>query len=233
MAKPLLRPRSQSKVQTRENAVFKPALKGRKIPILTLDNKWHQLFKQKGKSKRVEKLAEELNQLLKRQGTVNGKIKEVKALKRRLMDSILSASDELNSGRRVSLNEKKLSESKRLIAECNQQITDYEDEQLDLPRLIEGKNYDLMLATMESCYETMKENSREIERIDKWVNETRTELKKNLVLKQEMEETNQNLYAYMHDIFGSDVIDLFDMKYIPEKGDEDEVSGDGKGDETG
>ena len=28
---------------------------------------------------------------------------------------------------------------------------------------------------------------------------------------------NQDLYAYMHDIFGADVIELFDMKYNPEE----------------
>ena len=33
--------------------------------------------------------------------------------------------------------------------------------------------------------------------------------------KLQKEETNRNLYAYMHDIFGSDVIELFDMKYDP------------------
>ena len=44
----------------------------------------------------------------------------------------------------------------------------------------------------------------------------RVELKKNVVRKQEMEVANQEIYSFMHDIFGSDVIDLFDMKYNPE-----------------
>ena len=30
-----------------------------------------------------------------------------------------------------------------------------------------------------------------------------------------MELENHDLYAYMHDIFGAEVIDLFDMKYNP------------------
>ena len=28
---------------------------------------------------------------------------------------------------------------------------------------------------------------------------------------------NQELYSYMHDIFGPDVIDIFDMKYDPKE----------------
>ena len=39
------------------------------------------------------------------------------------------------------------------------------------------------------------------------------ELKEKLILKQEKETVNQELYSYMHDIFGADVINLFDTKY--------------------
>ena len=37
---------------------------------------------------------------------------------------------------------------------------------------------------------------------------------------------NHQLYSYMHDIFGADVIEIFDMKYDP-------VEGRGKKKETG
>ena len=51
----------------------------------------------------------------------------------------------------------------------------------------------------------------------KWIKEIRRELKKKVVRKQEKEAINHHLYAYMHDIFGADVIELFDMKYNPEE----------------
>ena len=204
---------------SRSEKKFQPALKGKKIPILTLDNKWHLLFKQKGKPAQVEETAAELNELLVRQGQVNTQVKKVKTLKKQLMDGIMVAADEMNSGKTdgksEGLQEKKLKESKRLIEDCNQKLEKLEDEQLDLPRLIEDKNYDLMLQTMEECYITLAENTSQIQQIDEWVKQIRIELKKRLVQKQEMEETNRNLYAYMHDIFGSDVIELFDMKYDP------------------
>ena len=49
-----------------------------------------------------------------------------------------------------------------------------------------------------------------------WVMDIRVELKKRLIRKQEMEQKNQDIYAYMHDIFGAEVVNLFDMKYNPE-----------------
>ena len=43
------------------------------------------------------------------------------------------------------------------------------------------------------------------------------ELKKRLIEKQQKEQQNQEIYNYMHDIFGAEVVNLFDMKYNPEQ----------------
>lgn len=43
------------------------------------------------------------------------------------------------------------------------------------------------------------------------------ELKKKLVRKQEMEQRNHAIYSYMHDVFGAEVIDIFDLQYNPDE----------------
>lgn len=68
---------------------------------------------------------------------------------------------------------------------------------------------------MEQCYEQIRENTSSIEEIAAWIDNIRIELKKNVVRKQEKELKNQEIYNYMHDIFGAEVIDIFDMKYNP------------------
>lgn len=40
---------------------------------------------------------------------------------------------------------------------------------------------------------------------------------KKVVRKKEKEAVNARLYAYMHDIFGAEVIELFDMEYDPDQ----------------
>lgn len=197
---------------SRKDEVFIPALKDRKIPILTLDNSWHRLFTQTDPSPEIVKLEGELNELLKRQGKVNSETKEIKALKKRLMDEIVEKMDELGDRTDKSI-EKKLNDNKRLIAECNKKLEEYEDDTLDLPRLINDVNYKLMLATMEVCYDQIQANNELIEEISRWVDKMRIELKKNVVIKQQRLKRNQDFYTYMHDIFGADVINLFDMKY--------------------
>jgi predicted sugar kinase len=111
--------------------------------------------------------------------------------------------------------EKKMSENKRLIEETNQKIDDYNDELLDIPKEIDNANFELMLATMHICYDKIQKNVANIDEINNWISEFRVKLKKQIIKKQQMEIWNDELYSYMHAIFGPDVIGVFDMKYNP------------------
>ncbi|MBO5094405.1 MAG: hypothetical protein J6C33_08625 [Lachnospiraceae bacterium] len=191
---------------------------GRKIPVLTLDNKWHKLFTQTGSTPEIASLSEKLNDLLKRQGKLNNEIKEIKRLKKKLMDNIVASMNAVSDTEEKSSGaEKKMEESRRLIEECNEKLEEYEDECLELPRQIDAVNYKLMLATMEICYDRLQSNAKEIGEIGSWIAKTRVELKKKLLKKQESEIENHNLYSYMHDIFGAEVLEIFDMEYNPDE----------------
>ena len=199
-------------IMSKRNDLFQSALTGKRIPILTLDNKWHKIFTQKKPDKKLKRLEDELNELLKKQGKLTGEVKEIKKLKKKLMDGIVANASEAS----VENDEKavrKAQESSRLIDECNEKLEEYEEELLELPREIDKVNKELMLLTMEICYDRLKENEQRIEEDARWVSEVREELKRRLVRKQEMEQANQELYSYLHDIFGAEVIELFDLKY--------------------
>ncbi len=192
---------------------FLKALEGKRISPLTLDNKWHQLFDGAEIPAEIRAKADELNELLKQQGNINNELKKVKGLKKKLLDEMVTLADDAASG--VPNAEKELEQHKRLIEDCNGHIDDYQDQLLDFPKLIDHVNRDLMIMTMDDCYDRLKENNKEIEEIGKWIEEFRRELKKNVVRKQDRELANHRLYSYMHDIFGAEVIEIFDMKYIP------------------
>lgn len=201
---------------SRVEEVYKPALVGKKLPILTLDNKWYKLFTQAESNSRIKELESQLNELLKRQGKLNNEVKDIHKLKSRLMDEIVLLMPD-DGAKANPKNDKKLAENKRLINDCNAKLENIQDELLDIPKDIDKVNYDLMLCTMEACYDQIKENTAEIEQIAEWINKIRIELKKNVIRKQEREINNQMLYTYMHDIFGADVIEIFDMAYNPEE----------------
>lgn len=196
-----------------KDEVFQNALKGKKIPILTLDNKWHKLFSHADTTYKLKALEERMNELVKRQGKVNTESKDIKKIKKTLMNEVMVIADGLLQSPDSKRLNKQMEEHKRLIEECNEKLEAYEEEMLELPREIDRTNKKLMLMTMEICYRKLQENAKELSELNEWISQARRELKKKMVRKQEKEALNNELYTYMHDIFGADVIEIFDMKY--------------------
>lgn len=195
-----------------EDEVFREALVGKKIPILTLDNQWHKLFTQTGDNDEIHGLEEKLNDILKRQGKLNTELKSLSAFKKKLMQEIVDIMELPDS----SAKEKKMSDNKRMIEESNQKMDDYNDELMDIPKQIDEANFELMMATMRVCYAKIRQNVQEIDEINKWVSDFKVQLKRKILSKQQKEIWNDEMYSYMHSIFGPDVIDMFDMKYNPQ-----------------
>ena len=200
-----------------ENA-FKEALAGKEIPLLTLDNKWHQLFTQAQTEipAEVQRGEVKLNELIKRQGKLNTESKDIRKVKKKLMTEIMEMAD-LSGGNPDAATEKKMEDNRRLINECNERLEEYARELRLLPEEIAQINHKLMLITMDICYQKIAENTREIDKIEEWVKDIRIEMKKKLIRKAENEQEVFSLYSYMHDIFGAEVIEIFDLKYNPEE----------------
>ena len=191
----------KSEENGKQRESFSQALEGKRIRLLTEEAR-----------SEVSDLEGQLNELLKQQGKLNNEVKNIKRLKKKLMEEIVTLVDDAGQDE-DSENGQKIQRNKNLVEECNGRLEEYQDELLDLPRQIDRVNYQLMLATMDCCYDTMQENRKEIDRIAQWVSEIRIELKKRLIRKQEMEQQNNAIYSYMHDVFGTEVIEIFDMQY--------------------
>ena len=217
---------------SRTDEIFEPALAGKKIPILTLDNKWHKLFTQREYTSEIGRMESDMNKLLKRQAKGNEERREIKKIKKAKMDEIVVLADEMGKAPSKKL-EKKLEECRETVTACNEKIEACEEEMLELPRQINRLNQKLMLATMEVCYHKLQKNTEELQEIDEWISSIRRELKKKVVRKQEKEAMNHRLYSYMHDIFGADVIEIFDMQYNPEDKYGNKKESDEKRDDSG
>ena len=196
---------------TQDEELFRTALEGKKIPILTLDHKWHKLFTQTGDNEEIQELETVVNDLLKSQGKLNTEIKSLNIFKKKLMQEIMTIMEIPDSPEK----NKKMEENKRLIEESNEKMDLYHDELMELPGQIEEVNLKLMIATMQVCYKKIKQNTQDIEEINKWIQDFRIQLKRKVLQKQQKEIWNDELYSYMHDIFGPDVIEMFDLKYNP------------------
>ena len=153
----------------KDEEVFREALAGKQIPILILDTKWHRLFAMHGKSDQIRRIEGELNGFLAEQGQCNQELKDLRKLKSTLMASIVRNMDGATEEMAESIESRKLEENKRLIEEVNDKIENYADRLLELPYLIRQKNEELMIASMDYCYEKMRVNAKEAEDIAEWI----------------------------------------------------------------
>jgi chromosome segregation ATPase len=108
--------------------------------------------------------------------------------------------------RMLDVNREQIDETKEKIDAC-------EDELLEIPNQIKAANEELMIESMEYFYEKLRINKQEAAEIDEWITQVRIDLKKNIIRKQNREINNREMYAYLHDIFGPEVLDLFDIEY--------------------
>ncbi len=199
----------------KKDDVFEAALAGKRVPYLTLDHKWYKLFSKMEDIPEIEQYTAELNELIKKQGKYNTDLKDIRALKKKLMNEVMPLAQKMKTDPdRMTI--RKMDEMTRLIEECNQKLDEAREQAAELPIQMDEVNRKLMLLTMRVCYQKLQQNTGEIAEITDWIEKMRDELKQNVVHKQEMEIENQKIYTYMHNIFGPDVIDLFDMKYVPE-----------------
>ncbi len=190
---------------------FKESLSGKQIPLLVLDQKWHKLFDVSGKPEPIQVLEKCIGEYLSEQARTQADQKDLRKLKTKLMNDIVESMDaaEENSDK---ASDKKMAESKRLIEEINEKIAASEDDLLDIPYRIKKANEELMLLTMEYCYNKLRVNSKEVDEINLWVVKIKQELKKNLVIKQAREVNTRFIYHYLHDIFGGEIMDIFDLE---------------------
>lgn len=186
------------------NKEFESALEGKKIPLLVLDQKWHRLFAIHGKTKEIEATEKKLDEYLKIQGKCTNELKDLKALKTKTMSSIVENMDELDEKRE---------NDKKLIEEINEKMDDVEEQLLQVQKDIRTTNEVLMLLSMDYFNEKIRTNKLQAKEIDDWIANIRVELKKNIIRKQNRDINNREIYSYLHDIFGAEVLDLFDIEY--------------------
>lgn len=193
----------------RKDKSFNSIIENKKVPILTLDSRWHELFPEEKKTYRLKGLEKDVNDLLKLQGKLVNDIKDMKNLKKSLVKDIVVNMD-IKDDIIGKAKEKKLDQNKRFINELNDKIDKASDELSELPYQIREANEELLSESIKSCYEQININKEELIGITNWIEDTREELKQKILSKHDMETTNDMIYSYLHDILGAEILDLFD-----------------------
>lgn len=191
---------------------FNKIVKNKQLPILTLDGRWHELFSEDEKTPEIKELEAKVNNLLKKQGKLVNEIKDMKKLKNSLFKDIMVNMD-ISKDLIGKAKEKKLDKNKQYINELNEKINTAMDDLSEIPYQIKETNEELMVESMNICYDRLTVNNDEIKKIADWIAGIRDELKGKILYKQDMEVKNTQIYTYMHDILGAELMEAFDKEH--------------------
>lgn len=185
-------------------------LKKKNIPIACLDERWLRLFPDSEKTPLIRKLENELKELLKRQGKANTDLKDIRVVRDKLTQSVLDTAEDTSIPENKRL--KKQAASQRLIVEARQKQDNLELELDELPDKIKEANSALIFESVRVCYQRINQNKRDIDMLEQWIEQMRDKLKERVVLKQDKEITNEEIYTYLHGMLGAGVMEAFDEK---------------------
>nr|MBP3598341.1 hypothetical protein [Eubacterium sp.] len=178
-------------------------LKGKKLPILVLDQRWHKLFPGGKKPAEIRVLEQKLNGLLKEQGKLVNEVKSLKTGKKKLMDAIVS-------GMSTEGNERKKEKQQKLLLETNERIEKQSDRLMELPYEIKDANEKLLIVGVRYCYNEWKNRREELLELTALIDTMREELKEKVAYKVDLEESVDATYSLMHALLGREVMNLFD-----------------------
>lgn len=187
--------------------LVREALKGKKVPILVLDRRWHTLFPQGEKPVEIVQLEEQLNELLKRQGYLVNDIKDLKSTKKKLMAGIVAGMNDAEP-----LRDKKKKNQQRLLLEIKERIETESDELIELPRKIKKANEELLATGAHYCFERLANGDEQLKIVKQEIEELRTSLREKTEWKDDLEESMDSAYSLMHGLLGHDVMNLYDKR---------------------
>lgn len=203
------------KRKNNKNSKIHDIVRNRKLPILTLDSRWHEIFPEDEKTATIKELEKKLNELLRKQGKLVNEVKDLKQLKKKLMDDIVANMD-IDHSPVGKAKEKKLEKNKQYILEINEKIDKEMEELADLPYQIKEVNEELLIECFSICYNRIQMQMDKIKEVSDWIAKTRVELKEKILLKQDLETQNELMYSYMHDLLGAELMENLDRKHFPE-----------------
>lgn len=201
--------KNEEKVEKIEYTLIEEKLKGKNVPLLILDQRWLNLFQAHEKTKRIKQLESDLLALVKEQGKLNQDIKDLEKLKKQLLDKIV---ENMSAAQHNKFVEKKQEKSQELITQIKEKIQTAEERLLELPEEIRKTNEALLIEGMQICYDRITKNETVIKEEEEWILNARNVLKDHILVKQDLEIKNQQMYAYMHDMLGREIIEIFDQE---------------------
>lgn len=190
-------------------------LKKQKMPIITLDNSWHQLIAHI-KTPEIKDLEKELNKLLKEQGKLNTDYLEYTRLKKEMLDTILNLTHEaFELGSDEAMN--KIEEQQKMVLKINEKLENIEPRLDALPGEIQEVNGMLIDQTAQLSYGHINTYKEKSHILDEEIQNLRSELMEKTEEKKAYDKKLEETYKFLHQLVGPNFIEKLDSVYWEKK----------------
>lgn len=204
----LQREKKKQKKIDREEEEFLDRFRGLEAPILILDERWLRIFPEAYKTPEIKHLEKELREAFKYQAKLTSDMEDAEHKKKQLMDRIIR----FMKVAQISESEaKKQEKSQEYIKDINEQLSDMELEYENMPERIKQLNEELLVESLRVCYRRMRENKEQLIMQKQLVQEARELLQERRERQKELRKENESIFSFMHRVFGSRIIEVFDQ----------------------
>ena len=186
-------------------------IKRDKMPIITLDNSWHQLISEI-KTPKIIALEKELNKLLKEQGKLNTDYVEYTKLKKEMLDTILELTHDAFEEKSDDAI-KKIEHQQKMILKINEKLENIEPRLDEIPGEIKQTNATLVEESVRLCYGYINAYNEKSKILDEEIVAIRDTLMKKTEEKKSYDKKSNQLYQYLHHLVGPNFIEKTDNVY--------------------
>lgn len=198
--------RNQKKID-REEEEFLNRFRGIEAPILILDERWLRIFPEAYKTPEIKRVEKELREAFKYQARLTSDMEDAEHKKKQLMDRIIRF---MNVAQVSESEAKRQEKSQEYIKDINEQLSGMEMEYENMPDRIKELNEELLVESLRVCYRRMKDNKDQLATQKQLVMEARELLKERTERQKELRKENERIFSFMHRVFGSRIIEIFD-----------------------
>ncbi|HOM02316.1 MAG TPA: hypothetical protein PLH43_05750 [Acetivibrio sp.] len=188
-------------------------LKKNSIPILILDERWHNVFKNVEKTKEIIEKEEELKELLKEESRLAFEKKEILSRKKSYLDKIIKLTPEVFDNNNEQ-SKAEMEKCEKEINQINERIKTIEAEIDNMPERIREANLRLLECTINSVYFKMRENQVRVKELEELIENTKKQLASYIEEKEGLNEYDNEVYTYFHDLLGGEELQKLDNRYF-------------------
>lgn len=203
----LQREKKNQKKIDREEEEFLNRFRGVEAPILILDERWLRIFPEAYKTPEIKLLERKLREAFKYQARLTSDMEDAEQKKKQLMDRIIRF---MNVAQVSESEAKKQEKSQEYIKDINEQLSGMEMEYENMPDRIKELNEELLVESLRVCYRRMKDNKDQLATQKQLVMEARELLQERTERQKELRKENERIFSFMHRVFGSRIIEIFD-----------------------